>query len=216
MDASGESRPAQPGSGSENGQRWRPAAPGRTGVGRTSAGAATWLGWVAAAACLVFAWVFTRPDPISNPAERMTRLANEAPDLVRADWVGLDALGAASHSLDCGVGGELVWSDSRNEGYMRIRGVTPNDPGDFQYQLWIFDATRPAGDLPQYAAEGMPDILTQRPVNGGVFDVPTQGEVVVPVNPELPVGEGVIFAVTREPPGGVVVSDRDIVFLAMK
>jgi hypothetical protein len=62
----------------------------------------------------------------------------------------------------------------------------------------------------------LPEILTQRPIDGGVFDVPAGGEALIPVDPKLPVGEGVIFAVTKERPGGVVVSDRDIVFLALR
>ena len=78
---------------------------------------------------------------------------------------------------------------------------------------------RPTGDLPQFAIEGFPDLLTQRPVDGGVFDIAAQaaatGEVIIPIDAKLPVGDARIFAITVEPPGGVVVSDRDIVTVAI-
>jgi anti-sigma-K factor RskA len=76
---------------------------------------------------------------------------------------------------------------------MRIRGLAANDPTVEQYQLWIFDAERNA----------------DHPIDGGVFDVAADGEVVVPMDPRLPVGRATLFAVTVEKPGGVVVSSRE-------
>lgn len=180
-------------------------------------GAMAWAGWMAAAASLVFAFVVTRPASIVTPAERLAALESAGGEITRATWAGLSAIGAPDHALDRGVSGGVVWSDERDEGYMRISGIEANDPGEYQYQLWIFDATRPTGDLPGFASEGLPEILTQRPVDGGVFDVVIEdGEIVVPIEAKLPIGEGVLFAVTKERPGGVVVSDREIVFLALK
>lgn len=173
------------------------------------------VGWLAAAACLVFALVLSRPTVPPAAEVRLAEL-ERSPDVIHAGWAGLSAIGAANHPLDRGVQGEVVWSDSENEGFMRISGIEPNDPQEFQYQLWIFDSTRPVGDLPGFRAEGLPEILTQRPVDGGVFDVTDAGGVLVPIEAKLPVGEGVIFAVTKERPGGVVVSDREIVFLALR
>lgn len=173
------------------------------------------VGWLAAAACLVVALVIARPTPEPGAEVRLAEL-ERSPDVIHAGWAGLSAIGAANHPLDRGVQGEVVWSDSENEGFMRISGIEPNDPQEFQYQLWIFDSTRPVGDLPGFRAEGLPEILTQRPVDGGVFDVTDAGGVLVPIEAKLPVGEGVIFAVTKERPGGVVVSDREIVFLALR
>ncbi|MFM8633793.1 MAG: anti-sigma factor domain-containing protein, partial [Planctomycetia bacterium] len=89
--------------------------------------------------------------------------------------------------------GDVVWSPSRQRGFMRIRGLAANDPGKEQYQLWIFDAERNA----------------DYPVDGGVFNVTADGEVVVPIDPRLPVGRATLFAVTVEKPGGVVVSTRE-------
>lgn len=182
------------------------------GSGRGWVGA---IGWLAAAACLAFALVISRPTVPPGAEARLAEL-ERSPDVIHAGWAGLSAIGAANHPLDRGVQGEVVWSDAEDEGFMRISGIEPNDPREFQYQLWIFDSTRPVGDLPGFRAEGLPEILTQRPVDGGVFDVTDAGGVLVPIEAKLPVGEGVIFAVTKERPGGVVVSDREIVFLALR
>ena len=78
---------------------------------------------------------------------------------------------------------------------MRFSGLKPNDPDREQYQLWIVDASR-----------GEP--LKVPPVDGGVFDAGAGGDVIVPIAPKLPVGKAFAFAVTIEPPGGVVVSDQ--------
>jgi hypothetical protein len=46
-------------------------------------------------------------------------------------------------------------------------------------------------------------------LDGGVFDIPTTGEVIVPINAKLQVREPFMFAITIEKPGGVVVSSRE-------
>lgn len=198
------------------------AIPIQRGRSRVSA----WLGWAAAAACLLvvgLAWMRGQPQatPALSPAQQRSALLETQRDVITAPWIGVGDLpiaGAADHPLDRGVTGDVVWSDAENKGFMRISGVAENDPKVYQYQLWIFDADRPAGDLPQFAAPGLPDLLTQRPVDGGVFDIhpDAKGEAVVPIDAKLRIGAGTIFAVTRERPGGVVVSDREIVFLAIK
>jgi hypothetical protein len=186
-------------------------------------------GWLAAAACLAVAgvlWMTTARAPIVTDGnhrlsleERRQTLLGSGSAVVTASWIGVGDLpveGLTDHELDVGVRGDVVWSDASDEGYMRIGGIAPNDPEAFQYQLWIFDAERPVGELPGFAVEGLPELLTQRPVDGGVFDVWTADEVIVPIEAKLPVGRGTIFAVTKERPGGVVVSDREIVFLAIR
>lgn len=183
-----------------------------------------WGGWVAAAACLIVAVVVSSPsgssseipgsvaaaDP-SDPSVILARV-QEVPDTTRASWLGIDQVpplaAEAPHRFDEGISGEVVWSEDLDQGVMRISGLTENDPSEWVYQLWIFDKTRDDGTL------------AQRPVDGGVFDFsnakrdPKTGDVLVPINAKLPVGEAFLFAVTVEPPGGVVVSDRDIVFVA--
>ena len=101
--------------------------------------------------------------------------------------------GTADPESATGIG-DVVWSPSRQQGFMRFRGLAANDPAVAQYQLWIFDAERDEA----------------YPVDGGVFDVPPEadGDVVVRIDPRLVVGRAVAFAVTVEQPGGVVVSSR--------
>tara|TARA_R110000782_G_scaffold259836_7_gene350640 strand:+ start:8736 stop:9587 length:852 start_codon:yes stop_codon:yes gene_type:complete len=171
------------------------------------------LGWIAAAACLALAVIAWRPTPPAPSIEQQFALMENRPGVVRTAWLGLDDAGLsdAAHPADRGLSGEVVWDPTTNKGFMVFEGLASNDPTTLQYQLWIFDADRPTGQLPQYG-DG---ILSQRPVDGGVFDVLADGRVIVPIDPKLPVGRAAIFAVTVEPPGGVVVSDRDIVTLAM-
>ena len=84
---------------------------------------------------------------------------------------------------------------------MVIGGLAANDPTELQYQLWIFDAERDE----------------RYPVDGGVFDIaPEGGTAVIPIRATLPVETAALFAVTVEPPGGVVVSDRRIALLAQR
>jgi anti-sigma-K factor RskA len=110
-----------------------------------------------------------------------------ARDAVVAAWSpGGDPAGAE-------VSGEMAWSGAAQVGVMRLSGLEPNAVG-LQYQLWIFDGTRDE----------------RYPVDGGVFDVPPGAEEVeVPVRPAVPVRSPVLFAVTVERAGGVVVSDRE-------
>ncbi len=164
-------------------------APAPAGVSRT-----WWAGWAAAAAALV-AW-FVIPNPmrpsagIPSPAELRASLIADSTGTMTLDW------SATQDPAAKGAAGNVVWNGSRQAGVMRIRGLAPNDPRVAQYQLWIFDATR----------------NERYPVDGGVFDV-TTGEVLVPINARLPVREPVMFAVTVEPPGGVVVSSRERIVL---
>lgn len=97
-----------------------------------------------------------------------------------------------------GAEGAVFWNDAAQAGLMRFRGLQANDPATAQYQLWIFDAERD----------------DRFPVDGGVFDVPPGvDEILVPIRARLPVGEAVLFAITVEPPGGVVVSSRERIAL---
>jgi len=149
-------------------------------------GNAAW-GWLAAAAMLaltVTTWIATTPDnTVPTPAAQLTALLNEAPDTFQAQW-------AASDDPVYGqVTGDVTWSDERQEGYMRLTGLPINDPDTKQYQLWIVD----------------PDV-DANPVDGGVFNVTSDGEVIVPIQAKLRVDKPVVFAITVERPGGVVVS----------
>lgn len=158
-------------------------------VGRRSILARPALPWTVAAASLLIAlgtvaWfgLFRRPD---DPSRMRDGLIASAGDLIREDW-------APGPTPVSGASGDIAWSTSAQRGYMRFLGLRPNDPTVEQYQLWIFDRNQPEAT----------------PVDGGVFDVTSAGEVIVPIRPALRVREPYLFAVTIEKPGGVVVSDR--------
>lgn len=149
-------------------------------------------GWSVAAALLVaLVWtnrgikapISTLPTPVPPPsiAERKERLA--------ADPVS-QAAPFRSKQEDA-LRGEVVWSSTKQEGYLLVSGLKPNDPKVKQYQLWIVDEDR----------------KSQPPVDGGVFDVGPDGSALVPIRNPIPVRRAVLFAVTEEEPGGVVVSE---------
>jgi hypothetical protein len=153
------------------------------------------LAWFCtAAALLVAAFLFSRQPTLDQPspeelrAELLELRQRGDKSVVQVAWAPSETDPAAK-----GAKGEILWSDKLNRGVMVFRGFAPNDPKQNQYQLWIFDAERSA----------------DHPVDGGVFDVPAgSDEVVVPIDPRVPVSKATLFAVSVEKPGGVVVSDR--------
>jgi len=155
------------------------SAPARTGL-------PAWSGWLAAAAAAVvalFLW-FGGSDVLEPARLRETLLAGT--DTLQRAW--------SEPGAPTGATGDVVWSQDRQSGVMRIVGLAANDPTLEQYQLWIFDETQ------------------QHPVDGGVFDV-VAGEVLIPIDAKLPVAKPTLFAITREKPGGVVVSDQQRIVL---
>ncbi|MEM9380840.1 MAG: anti-sigma factor [Planctomycetota bacterium] len=138
-------------------------------------------GWFAAAAAVVLMVTLGANRGPVDPAALRAELPQVEPDTQVLAW-----------STE-GVRGDVTWSDARNEGVLRLAGLPVNDPSVEQYQLWIF---RNALDAPE-----------DHPVDGGVFDVTHEGEVLVPIDARIPV-RAQAFVVTREKPGGVVVSDR--------
>ena len=188
-----------------------PAAPSPRVVpiatARTRSRLVNWGGWLAAAAMLAV-WVAGSRGPLRSTVEptgvgpvasvgaqlRDSLLGSDSA-LVRLAWT------TTADSSALGATGDVVWSARAQRGVMRIAGLQPNDRKRWVYQLWIFDKTR-----------------DQRyPVDGGVFDIPEGAhEVFVPIDARLPVGEAVMFAITVEPPGGVVVSTRERIALLAK
>lgn len=165
----------------------------------------TWLGWaIAGAACIALAFnVYTTrfqgptdvvkgPTPTVTPEKPDVRKQFDemmaASNMVKAQW---GALPTATDDLK-GVSGEIVWSDEKQAGFMRFRGLPVNDKSKEQYQLWIFENAK----------------LEEHPKDGGVFDVSADGEVIVPIDAKLAAKDPKVFAITVEKPGGVVVSDR--------
>ena len=174
-----------------------------------------WL-WLAAAASVVLAvvgwWprlrdavapqptppvVSTQQPPVpAEPtlAEKRATLLAKAGSTVQGAW------SSTADPASQGVTGDVVWDNETQTGYLRFSGLAANDPGTFQYQLWIFDAEQDE----------------RYPIDGGVFDIPAgQSEVIIPIDPKIAVKSPMMFAVTMEKPGGVVVSGREhIVALA--
>ncbi len=154
-----------------------------------------WLGW-AAAACLLGLMLFR-----GGETERPALSADDRRDALLRQEAGLEKIPFAGTTGDFAkAGGEVVWSDGRQEGYMTLSGIPANDPGQYQYQLWIVDPNRDA-----------------LPVDGGVFDIPPgQNKVVIPIDSNLAVRNPVAFVITREKPGGVVKSAQEVVVAIAK
>jgi hypothetical protein len=126
------------------------------------------------------------PEGRELEAARSRILAGGGAVFEQAFAPGPDATGTA-------LQGDVVWDDQSQQGYLRLTGLRANDPSREQYQLWIFDAGR-----------------DQRyPVDGGVFDVNGAGSTVVRIRAAVKVHNAVVFAITVEQPGGVVVSSRE-------
>ena len=159
-------------------------------------------GWYVAAACLLLAllgWyprlVARKPPPPPTLAEMRSRLMAEAPDLIRTSWA------PAAPQPGRAVGGDVIWSNAEQQGYMRFQGMPAVDPSVSEYQLWIFDAKQDE----------------RYPIDGGVFAVDqATGEVIIRINAKIKVAEPKLFAITVEKPGGVVVSKRDNLLLIAK
>jgi anti-sigma-K factor RskA len=146
--------------------------------------------WLALAASVLIGfglWMANSAQAPRSPAEQRAALLASGRALVRSSWsAGPDATGAA-------VRGDVVWDPQTQTGFMRFAGLRANAPSQEQYQLWIFDAERDE----------------RYPVDGGVFDIAGNAEVVVPITARLRVSKVTLFAVTVERPGGVVVSSRE-------
>ncbi len=165
------------------------------------------LGWaVAAAAVLVLAFTTTSLNaptsrgggggiavaPIVGPVEQRQQLIDGAADVVVTHW------SATPDSTIAGISGDVVWSQSRQAGYLRIAGVPANTPTEAQYQLWIVDPIRDP----------------KHPIDGGVFDIAATGETIVPIDAKLRIDGPTLFALTLEKPGGVVVSGGPLLAVA--
>jgi hypothetical protein len=158
-------------------------------------------GWYAAAACLALAiagW-WPRIETVAIDAVHGISPLQAEADRGREHLLKIEGehIGRWAWSHESGVAadvrGEVVWDQAHQHGYLTFEGLEPNEHSGRQYQLWIFDGTRD----------------DRYPVDGGVFDVPRGvATVTVPIRPALRVTQPVAFAVTLEPAGGVVVSDR--------
>lgn len=125
-------------------------------------------------------------DPAELAANRRKLL--EVPGTVRLAWSPFDLPDAPAEQRQ--VTGDVIWNDELQTGYLRFVGLDVNDPDVEQYQVWVIDE------------RGM-----EQKVSGGVFNATAEGEVIVPIDPGIPVGRVALFAITVEDPGGTWVPD---------
>lgn len=157
----------------------------------------------AALALLLVAVTLTRPADPGTPGvaqvpdtpsveEALESLRQSTADLVEKPFSGLGDYEP--------MNGEVVWSDSRQEGYMVLTNLPVNNPTAKQYQLWIVDPTR-----------------DEAPVDGGVFDIPSgQATAIIPIDAKLAIKRPQAFVITLEQPGGVVKSKQETVVALAK
>lgn len=165
------------------------------------------LGTVAAAACVLIMVAgpdrekdpATVPEPIAHvpPPVTTPRLPDVPPPRLPTPALQRDEMLATvrdAQTIDCvaadgadeqpAAGGDVVWSDQRRRGFLRVKGLARSEPGRAQYRIWILDGSR------------------GKPISGGVFQVAEEsGEVVVPILPQVPVQGPTMFVVTAEEPG---------------
>ena len=164
-----------------------------------------WFGWAAAAAACIALAInigLTRFQPttevaqtqppvevprVLTPADMRNDFIRATPGMVKASW----APGNVKELKQ--ISGDVVWSDEKQTGYMRLQGLPVNDASKETYQLWIFDKTQDK----------------KTPIDGGTFNVASNGEIVIPINAKLKAQGPALFAITIEKPGGVVVSKQE-------
>lgn len=158
-------------------------------------------GWLAAAVFALFAAAGWWPRLAGPPTFRqeLARLTTEDPATEIVDFEAMKDPAAGS-----GLKGKIYWSQARQQGYMRVKDLASNNPSQEQYQFWFFDKSR------------------EHPVDGGVFNLAdgqidrATGEYIIPIHAKLTVREPVMFAVTVEQPGGVVVTKKERVVMIGK
>jgi anti-sigma-K factor RskA len=164
-----------------------------------------WLGWAfAAAACVALAinlWItrsspkteiVQNPPPVQSPTPKLSPAQERAQLLSAANDAVKIPLADPKNAKE--VLGEMVWSNTLQKGYARFNNLPANNAAKETYQLWIVDETQ----NPKNPA-----------ISGGVFDISTTGEVIIPIDPQLTVRKPTAIAVTVEKPGGVVVSAQE-------
>lgn len=153
-----------------------------------------WAPWLAAAAGITLAAIAWLPTVLNTKPTNPVATVSDDPGAVRLAWRDWDS------PEQPGVTGEVVWSESKQSGYMKFVGLKPNDPAQEQYQLWIIDS------------RGM-----EQRISGAIFNA-SAGETIVPIKPGIDVKQAAAFALTIEKPGGVWVSDmkRRVVIAAKK
>ena len=124
------------------------------------------------------------------PLERIL-LQSTSSDLVEYPWYSKKSDFAMAK-------GDIVWSNKSQKGFIKISGMPINDPSINQYQIWIIDPVK-----------------YKQPVDGGIFNINAiDKDIIIPINPKLPILNAKGFAITLEQPGGVVVSSQELILTA--
>lgn len=145
-----------------------------------------WLSMAASIALAMCIWLPGKSNMRVSMVKQRDSLIASASDIIRSKWESTKQGQPIGTEL-----GEVVWSTASQQGFMTIQGLPINDVTIEQYQLWIIDPTR-----------------DDKPVDGGVFDISSTGESIIPIRAKLRVDKPTVFAITVEKPGGVVVSDQ--------
>lgn len=175
--------------------------PKKPAEGRRGPSWLAWSGWaIAAGLAGVLVYQLSQPPvkPDDRPPPQVVELTLEQKrDALKKDAPAKPAMFAANQG---NAAGNVVWSDVKQEGYLEIRGLPPNDPAKEKYQLWIFDGAR--GKAPA-------------PISAGLFDVKPGAPTLVRVNASLPVGDAAAFAISKEQPNGGPQPNMEQVVLVM-
>lgn len=166
------------------GRAAEPALPGAAARGTSWVG---WAGWAVAAGLAALAAYTNWPKPPEKPPEVVVLPPDQKLPLLEKDAAARPARFAETKG---NLAASVVWSDVKQEGYLQVRGLPPNDPQKERYQLWVVDAKRPK-DFP--------------PISAGLFDA-KPGTSVIAVNASLPVGDAAMFVISKEGPNGVWVT----------
>ena len=151
----------------------------RSGRRSGIANAVAWTGWLVAAVVLLAMWL-----PSSPKMPSIDQLMQQGALVVK---------GQVGKEGKPDLAGEFIWDSKTQQGYMKLTGFDVNDPTVSQLQLWIFDEK---------------DFTKDTPIDGGVFNITSKNEVLIPIKPNLKVGNPHLFAITVERPGGVMKSER--------
>ncbi|GIU82259.1 MAG: anti-sigma factor [Acidobacteria bacterium] len=150
-----------------------------------------WLGWiVAGAACIALAvniWLThfsseSKKEPKTPSLAEQREEILQMPDAIKLEW---------KHPKTKEPLGDLVWSNSAQKGFARFYKLPANEPNKETYQFWVIDESQ------------------KSPTDAGIFDITTEGEVILPVDTRIKVEKPKMFAVTIEKPGGVVIPSLD-------
>jgi hypothetical protein len=156
-------------------------------------------GWVAACLAILFLIAEKTDDrkQISQP-----KLEEKTPKQLRDDILQLEETITADFQVPAEGGaklGKVIWNSETQDGFMELADIPANDASNSQYQLWIVDPERDT-----------------KPVDGGVFDLSGLDGEIVPIKAALKINKPLVFVITEEQPGGVVVSAQEKVIAIAK